>query len=160
MNGSAIWHRATCLLLTWVLAVGGCQPRPPAGSGTGPGAAGGAEDAFAAYLAASVAQDREGVRWMVLLPDDPERRQWVLDLLANGEGPPPGTTISSQDVTMDGPVAVGRAQYRLPDGSAEPSPPGFLVRRDGLWKVVVDYFEGGGLTADEMAVVGRHLGGM
>ena len=145
------------MLLMWVAA--GCRASHPAPTQPDAGAAAAAA-AFVAYLDASVSNDREKLQGLVLLPEEPERRQWVTDLLKKGEGPPPGTQLVSPSVTMDGPVALGRVSYRLPDGSVEPSPPGFLVRRDNRWWVVVDYFEGGGLTEAEMEVVGRHLGPM
>ena len=81
----------------------------------------------------------------------------MLDVIGKGELPPPGVKQLSPTVQMEGPVAVAQVMYEMPDGSRERSPPGFLVRRDGRWLVVVDYFEGGGLTDAEAQVVGRHL---
>jgi hypothetical protein len=81
----------------------------------------------------------------------------VLGVIRDGELPPPGTKRMSPIVTMDGPVAVGRVDVQTPDGSVEPQSPAFLVRRDGRWKVVIDFFEGGGLTEDEMNVIDRYV---
>jgi hypothetical protein len=164
---------AAVLLLTFV-AASACQSRQSATraatrpTATGAAATGAAatrpeSDAMAVYVAlldASIAQDREKLRELVLLPADEKRRQWVLNIVDKGELPPPNAKRRAPEVKIDGPVAVCQVQYQLPDGSTEHSPPGFLVQRDGRWKAVIDYFEGGGLTQDEMEVINRHLGQM
>lgn len=113
---------------------------------------------FTAFVEASVAQDRGKLHEFILLPDDEERRRWVMQVIDTGEIPPAGTKVVSLTVEMDGPVAVGQITYELPDGSRETSSSGFLVQREGQWKVVVDFFEGGGLTQEEMEIVSEHLG--
>jgi hypothetical protein len=119
-----------------------------------------------AYLDAAAAQDREKLQTLVLLPEDPERRKWVLHVIEEGELPRAGAKRLQARVSMDGPVAVCRVKSATAGGPPDDppgDPPGgppsaaFLVRREGQWKVVIDYFQGGGLTAAEMAVVSRHL---
>src|SRR3954464_7503892 len=91
---------------------------------------------------------------------DPERHKWVLHVIGEGELPPPGANHPRPSVSMDGPVAVCRMNSPTADGPPDgPSSAVFLVRREGRWKVVIDYFQGGGLTPAEMAVIERHLTG-
>lgn len=115
-----------------------------------------AKEAMIAYLDAAIAQDRKKLQELVLLPTDEQRRQWVLGVIGQGELPPAGTKRLAPTVQMDGPVAVGRVEHQMRNGSMKPSK-AFLVRREGRWKVAVDYFEGGDLKEAEMEVISRHL---
>ena len=112
-------------------------------------------DVYRAYLDAVAIQDREKLRALVVLPADEQRRERVLSFTPAGEPPPPDVKRPPPTVTMDGPVAVCHVIYWMPDGSTKPAPPGFLVRRDGRWKVVVDDSEAGGLTLEELEVIKR-----
>jgi hypothetical protein len=115
------------------------------------------EAALRAYLEALEARDRERIKSMVLLPADPERRRWVLQMLDKGLFPPAGAKILEAEPKLDGPVAVIRSKVQMPDGSVEEGGPMFFVQREGQWYFVVDMFEGGDLTEKEMEVIEKYL---
>jgi hypothetical protein len=57
---------------------------------------------------------------------------------------------------MDGPVAVCENRLQMPDGSIEEDGLIFLVQRHGRWYLVVDMFQHGDLTQEELDVIDRH----
>jgi hypothetical protein len=116
--------------------------RPSTTQSVADAAASEAKAVLIAYMDASLKQDREALKSLVLLPTDPKRRKWVLGVIEKVELPPSGVKRISESVNIDGSVAVCEVMLEMPDGSRDTSPASFLVRRDAQWKVVIDYFQG------------------
>lgn len=112
--------------------------------------------ALTAYIKAAAAGDERTTQTLVFLPDDANRRRGVLQNIHQVAAAGAAGELLPVAADIYGTVAVGRFQFRKPDGTVEAGvcP---LARRGGGWLIVLDPFQGGGLTGDELSALEAHM---